>query len=143
MIKKRVINVVGCFLKYEGKFLVMLRATNKKHAGAWGLVAGKVNEGDTKEQAVVREVKEETGLDIPAEKLQFLFEYSHDAEYGEDDNAVINFCAYKIELDKPVEIKFNPDEHEGYKWVTLDECYEMPGLIVAFKYLLDRVRKTL
>ncbi len=57
---------VLCYLKNNDQYLLMLR--NKKendlNEGKWIGVGGHIEEGEAKEQALVREVKEETGLDI-------------------------------------------------------------------------------
>jgi ADP-ribose pyrophosphatase YjhB (NUDIX family) len=39
----RELRVVGCFLWYQDKFLIVLRHPNKPDANMWGLPAGKVD----------------------------------------------------------------------------------------------------
>jgi len=53
----------------DDKLLVMKRI--KQGIEYYTLVGGKLNGGETPEQAVVREVKEETGLDITSARLVF------------------------------------------------------------------------
>jgi ADP-ribose pyrophosphatase YjhB (NUDIX family) len=60
------------------KMLVMHR--DKHGSQYYTLVGGRVQEGETSEQALVREVKEETGLDITAARLVFTEE--HDEPYN-------------------------------------------------------------
>ncbi len=51
------------------KILVMFR--NKHGSQYYTLVGGRVDKNETPEQALVREVKEETGLDVTSSKLVF------------------------------------------------------------------------
>ena len=53
---------VGAVIVREGKLLLIHR--RKKGAEYWVLVGGKVEDGETVEEALVREVKEETSLDV-------------------------------------------------------------------------------
>jgi mutator protein MutT len=54
-----------------GKVLVLRRAASSTDGGRWCLPGGKVDYGDTVEQAAARELQEETGL--AARDLRFLF----------------------------------------------------------------------
>jgi ADP-ribose pyrophosphatase YjhB (NUDIX family) len=63
----------------DGKLLVMYR--NKHGAEYFTLVGGRANDSETMEQALVREVKEETGLDVTAARLVFI--ERHAAPYNE------------------------------------------------------------
>jgi ADP-ribose pyrophosphatase YjhB (NUDIX family) len=56
------ISVVGVFFDAAGRVLVLRHVYRKYHA--WGLPAGFLMPGETPEIAAVREVKEETGLDV-------------------------------------------------------------------------------
>lgn len=55
------LRVVGCFLEYEGKFVLLHRHAHKPNGGTWGLPAGKVEPGESDTAAVLRELWEETG----------------------------------------------------------------------------------
>ncbi|MBU0461848.1 MAG: NUDIX hydrolase [Nanoarchaeota archaeon] len=55
----------------EGKVLILRRAEGDFAGGEWCLPGGKVDIGQTVEQACMEEVKDETGLDVTA--LEFLF----------------------------------------------------------------------
>ena len=57
---------VLAYIKKDDKFLMLFR--NKKehdiNKGKWIGIGGHIEEGESKEQALVREIKEETGLDV-------------------------------------------------------------------------------
>ena len=57
---------VLAYIKKDGCFFMLFR--NKKNhdinKGKWIGIGGHIEEGETKEQALIREIKEETGLDV-------------------------------------------------------------------------------
>lgn len=65
-------NTTLCYIEHQGKYLMMLR--NKKKVDAsknkWIGVGGKFEEGESPEECVLREVKEETGLSLLDYKLR-------------------------------------------------------------------------
>lgn len=94
--------------------------------------AGKVEAGETTEEALVREIKEEAGVEINKNKLHYLDKIA--VRHSEYD---FIYHMYKIELNEIPKIKINPAEHQDYKWATpqdalsldlvtdLDECIKM------------------
>lgn len=60
---ERVGVVVGCIVKKDAKYLLVQEAQEKAY-GLWNLPAGHVDKGESLQTAAVREVKEETGLDV-------------------------------------------------------------------------------
>lgn len=55
---------VGAVVVDASGRLLLVRRANPPHAGLWSLPGGHVEPGETREQAVVREVAEETGLQV-------------------------------------------------------------------------------
>ncbi len=53
---------VGAVVKDAAGRIVLIRRGHAPHAGLWSLPGGRVEPGETLEQAVRREVREETGL---------------------------------------------------------------------------------
>ena len=73
------IHVTKAVIIQNSKILLLKRKDSSKFfPKAWDFAGGKVEPGETVEQAVVREVKEETGLDVIPEKIvgEFPFEAS-------------------------------------------------------------------
>ena len=69
-----------CYIEKEGKYL-MLHRVQKHHdinAGKWIGVGGHVENGETPEECLLREVKEETGLVLTAYRLRGLVTFLSD-----------------------------------------------------------------
>ena len=87
----------------NGKVLVMQR---KKHGDEYfTLVGGLANDGETPEKALVREVKEETGMDIIAVRLVYV--EKHPAPYNEQ-------YIYLCEVAPHSEVAVQDSSEEGY-----------------------------
>ena len=61
----------------EGKILLAKRPQGKSMAGLWEFPGGKVEEGEAPESALVRELKEELGIDVEPGALRRLTIVSH------------------------------------------------------------------
>ncbi len=70
---------VGVLLDAEGRFLLTSRPPGKVYAGYWEFPGGKVEAGESIEQALRRELHEEIGITIgPALPWQVeMFDYPH------------------------------------------------------------------
>ncbi|MBU0660877.1 8-oxo-dGTP diphosphatase [Patescibacteria group bacterium] len=60
-----------CYITKDGKTLMLHRNTRKGdiHEGKWVGIGGKFDEEESPEECIIREVKEETNLDIKNPKL--------------------------------------------------------------------------
>ena len=67
--------VVAALIRKEGRFLAFQRPGNKARAHLWEFVGGKVEEGETKEEALIRECREE--LDTAVSVGDACFEVTH------------------------------------------------------------------
>ena len=57
---------VGVLIDAQGRFLLTSRPAGKVYAGHWEFPGGKLEAGETVEQALRRELHEELGIDIAA-----------------------------------------------------------------------------
>lgn len=130
------IRVAGCFVEYGGKFLILHRIEGKPDGNTWGLVAGKVNDKETDEHTIIREIKEETGYNASHDELKFLGDYIYDFP-----DLYLEFPTYRLALPELIEIRLKTSEHTEYKWVTPEECLAMKDTIRGLdKDLLEWAR---
>ena len=102
--------VAGIIYKGE-KFLIAKRNLKKAQGGYWEFPGGKIECDETKEEALVREIREEFNADILVN--DFVGEVVH--HYPEKD---VKLFFYKAQLlGEDIELL----EHEDYKWITKDE----------------------
>jgi len=106
----------GAIIFFDNEKREFLIISNEKER--WDFPKGHIEEGETPEQTAVREVKEETGLDIEfidgfKEKISFFFKKGK--ELVKKD--VIFFLAKA--KSKNVTLSF---EHIDYKWLNFEEA---------------------
>ena len=112
---------VGCgaaILNEDGALLLIQRL-KEPEAGAWGLPGGKIDFGEPAEQAVVREVKEELGVDI---ELNGLACFSEIIDRGDGRHWVSPIFAARIVSGQPKLME--PEKHGGWGWFQLTELPE-------------------
>jgi 8-oxo-dGTP diphosphatase len=68
MVARRV-PCAGAVIRDAAGRLLLIRRRNEPGAGLWSLPGGRIEPGETAGQAVVREVREETGLEVSAGRL--------------------------------------------------------------------------
>jgi len=132
MVKK--VRTVGCFLEYNGKFLILHRMPHESQGDRWGLPAGKVDEGESEIDTMLREIEEETGYKPKKDELEFI-----KTIVWNFPEKTVEFITFRIKLNNKINVKLNPNEHQAYKWVTPKECYAMKNLIHGFHDLLEKM----
>lgn len=108
---KPFIEVVAALIWDKDKFLICQRPANKARGLLWEFVGGKVEQGETKERALIRECQEE--LTITIEPHDIFTEVTH--EYP-DMFVHLTLFNCIIVLGKPQLL-----EHNDMKWITSAE----------------------
>ncbi|MDX2250632.1 MAG: NUDIX domain-containing protein [Bacteroidia bacterium] len=106
--------VGGLIFNPEGKILLV---RTHKWADLLGTPGGKMEYGETMEEAFIREAKEETGLDIYDLKFVLIRDaINHPQFYRPNHFILINFTAQTYSS----EVILNDEAYE-YQWVGLEE----------------------
>lgn len=120
IITKRVEVHVFKKTKRGHKFLVLKRSPAGKYPNLWQMVSGTIDPGEKAYETAIREVKEETQLDI--EELFILPRVTEFYDFFEEDS--INLVPVFIARVKDDEVKIS-DEHSEFKWVYFHKAYRM------------------
>ena len=112
MSSKNIVEVVGAIIKDGDRYLVGQRAANKAQGGLWEFIGGKIEPGETPEQALTRECREE--LDLEIENAHIIDSVVH--EYPEKTiRLTLISCSPKSgSIPKAL-------EHQQIRWVTRAE----------------------
>ena len=123
----------------EGK--VFLMRSHKWH-GQYVIPGGHIELGETIEEALRREVKEETNLDIYDIEFLIFQEFIYDKSFWKKDHFI--FFDYMCRTDSS-DVVLN-EEAEEYIWVSVEEALKLPiehyTRIAIEKYLEKVGRKT-
>jgi 8-oxo-dGTP pyrophosphatase MutT (NUDIX family) len=130
-LEKIELHTAGLLVIQDNKLLLAF-SKNKK---AFYLPGGKIDQGETSQEAIIREIKEELNIDLIPEKLKFHYHISAPA-YGENANIVMEQDCYLYDLDEKIqpsneiaEVKFF--DFESYQ----KEEIQVVGVQKAFEKL--------
>ena len=112
-----VIEVVGAIIKDGGRYLVGQRAAHKTQGGLWEFMGGKIEPGETPEEALARECREELALEI--EGARIIDSVVH--EYPENTIRLTLLECRPKAGSVPQAL-----EHQVIRWVTQKEMRTMP-----------------
>jgi mutator protein MutT len=107
----------------SGKVLILKRSNTSQGDGKWCLPGGNIEYGQTANDAMVREVKQETSLNCS--DIRFLF-FLESLPSEESELHYINFI-YQCSVDGKIKLNY---ESSDYEWINLSE---LPEYKIAFR----------
>lgn len=125
------IKVVAAIIQKENKMLATKRGYGE-FINMWEFPGGKIESGETKEQALVREIKEELNIEISVDKFAIDIEYQYPNFYLFMSCFMCSIKEGSIEL----------LEHNDGKWITKEELNTLnwlPADIDAVNYLKENM----
>lgn len=113
---------VSCWIMNEsGEILFQKRTPNKKkNPNRWAKTGGQVDSGETVEEAIYREVKEELGIEIPKEQIKIVDIYKSEDKNKRFSYKFIFIVNYKIK-----DYILQKEEVAEVKYITIEEMEQI------------------
>lgn len=124
------IEVVAALIRKGDKFLICQRPKNKSCGLLWEFVGGKVETGETKRQALLRECKEELNIIIGVDDV--FTDLTH--EYPDFTVHLTLFNAVIVDGEPQL------IEHNDMKWITVSEISNY-DFCPADKVILQKLKE--
>ena len=127
----KTVRVVAAVIRKDDKIFATQRGYGEFKDG-WEFPGGKIEEGETPEQALAREIKEELDTEIQVGKLIDTIEYDYPKFHLSMD------CFWCEIMQGGLELK----EHEAARWLSKEELYGVDWL-PADVGVVERIKKEL
>lgn len=127
----KTVRVVAAVIRKDDKIFATQRGYGEFKDG-WEFPGGKIEEGETPEQALAREIKEELNTEIQVGKLIDTIEYDYPKFHLSMD------CFWCEIMQGGLELK----EHEAARWLSKEELYSVDWL-PADVGVVERVKEEL
>ncbi len=133
--------VTGIIINSQNKILISQRAKHKKFGLLWECNGGSILAGETSLEGIIRELKEELGVQFTKKEAIFLKEIRR-------DNIPPDFkdlWLFKKDV-KDEEITFPDGEAIAYKWVTIEEFMNMCNkkeIVPTIDFGIDEYKKAM
>lgn len=130
---KKTLQVVGAIIVKDGRILAVKRGENKNKAVAfkYEFPGGKIEQGETPEAALKRELVEEMNYDIEVGKEFATVSYEY-------DDVIVNLHTY---LCKPISNTYTLNEHIDEKWLLPCELFEVEWAPADITVISDLSKK--
>ena len=125
----KTVNVVAAIIKRDNRILGTQRGYGD-FAGGWEFPGGKIEPGETPEEAIQREVREELGVAIVVDRLVTVVDYDYETFHLHMYCFLCHMVSGQLEL----------HEHRAARWLdvtTVDSVDWLPADIEVIKMIKD------
>jgi ADP-ribose pyrophosphatase YjhB (NUDIX family) len=124
---------VGALIRNEHGQVLMVRT--QKWSGLWGIPGGKIKFGEPSHEALKREIKEETDLEIADIDFVLVQDCIRSKQFYRESHFVL--LNYTCRVQGRCEVRLN-EEAQEFRWLTPAQAMEMP-LNQPTRVLLEQV----
>ena len=110
MMEQKITEVVAALIVKDHRFLICQRPAHKARGLLWEFVGGKVEQGETLPQALIRECREELGIRVTPQKIFMQLVHTY------PDITVRLTLFWAQTQDTPQRL-----EHNDLRWISVDE----------------------
>jgi 8-oxo-dGTP diphosphatase len=120
---------VGVLIRQDGAFLLTSRPDGKVYAGYWEFPGGKLEAGESVQQALARELQEELGIDIgPVEVWRTqLVDYPHALVH-------LHFCKVLVWRGDP---QMREGQRSAWEQLPVQVAPVLPGTVPVLEWLQE------
>jgi phosphoglycolate phosphatase-like HAD superfamily hydrolase/ADP-ribose pyrophosphatase YjhB (NUDIX family) len=129
------VGTVGAVIFNDSAEILMIRT--QKWSGLWGIPGGKIKFGETATEALGRELREETGLDVRDIRFVLVQDCIRSKEFYREAHFIL--LNYTCRCSGRPEVVLN-EEAQEYQWVTLERAMQM-DLNTPTRILLEAVAR--
>ena len=108
--------VVAALIWDENRFLACQRPAHKARGLLWEFVGGKVEPGETKEQALIRECQEELAVTVAVQDVFMEVDHVY-------PDLTVHLTLFNASIAEGVPQKI---EHNDLRWITVEEIDQYP-----------------
>lgn len=134
MVGSQIVRVVGAIIQRGDTVFAARRNPERSAGGLWEFPGGKVEPGETPEQALSRELEEELAINVTIGALI-------DRSTGDVAGKTIELSCYEASLLGPE--PSSSTDHDAMTWVSLDQLHELvwaPGDVPIIERLPQKLR---
>lgn len=122
--------VVAALIWDKNRFMICQRPAHKARGSLWEFVGGKVEPGESKEEALIRECREELGVTVDVGEI--FMEVTH--QYPD---ITVHLTLFSASIREGVPQKL---EHQDIRWITAEEIGKF-SFCPADMEILEKLKK--